>query len=136
MTRLGFHILSLGGGGRHNLTHKRYCYGLFLDQRFLNVGGSLDLSHRGPKRKVANSHLFQVCMASGGRKRMRGFLWLCMKEHVVSTGTGTSGSGEATELDDRTSKTEVGCAPPMSPKGDSATPLRNVPHLKGGQGEA
>lgn len=57
MTRLGFNISLWGAGaGRHNSTHKRYCYGLFLDQRFLKVGGSLDLSHKGPKRKAANSH--------------------------------------------------------------------------------
>lgn len=69
---------------------------LFLDQRFLNVGGSLDLSHRVSKRKVANSHLSQFYMASGGIKRMWEFLWLCRKECVVSTGTKTGVSGEAT----------------------------------------
>lgn len=59
-----------------------------------------------------------------------------MKECVVSRGIGTKGSRAAAELDNRTSKIEVGCAPLVSPKGDSATPLKDVPHLKGRQSEA
>lgn len=81
-----------------------------------------------------------ICFSSTwlleGIKRIQGFLWLCMKEHVVSRGTGTRSSREATELDNGTSKPEVGCATLMSPKGGSATPLRDVLYLRGGQGEA
>lgn len=58
-----------------------------------------------------------------------------MKGHVVSRGIETNGSRAAAELDNRIPKIEEGCAPWVSPKGDSATPLKDVPHLKGRQSE-
>lgn len=61
-------------------------------------------------------------------KETQGFLWLCMKEHVVRGQTGTRGSRAAAELNNRTSKPEVGCASLEHPKGDSAALLKNVPH--------
>lgn len=65
-------------------------------------------------------------------KETQGFLWLCMKERVVSGETGTRGSRAATELNNRTSKPEVGYVPLDCPKGNSAALLKNIPHLKGG----
>lgn len=62
------------------------------------------LWHRQPTRKAGNSTLFPSYLED--IKRIQAFLWLCMK-HAVSRGTGT---GAATQLGNRTSKPEVGCA--------------------------
>lgn len=65
-------------------------------------------------------------------KETQGFLWLCMKEHVVSGETGTRGSKAATELNNRTSKPEVGHASLECPEGNPAAFLKNILHLEGG----